>query len=67
MVLVAAGALLTWGNSFVTSQVHNQLAAQKIYFPATDSPAIKALPAADAAAMSKYVGQQMLTGAQAET
>ena len=66
-VLVIAGGLLAWGHSFATSEVHNQLAAQTIYFPAKNSPEITALPKADATAMSKYAGQQMTTGAQAET
>jgi hypothetical protein len=66
-VLLVAGGLLTWGHSFVTNEVHNQLAAQKIVFPPTSSPAIKELPAADAAAMSQYSGQLMTTGAQAQT
>ena len=66
-VMIVAGVLLTWGQSFVTSEVHTQLAAQKIVFPAANSPAITALPKADAAAMSKYAGQLMTTGAQAET
>ena len=66
-VLTVAGGLLVWGHSFVTSEVHTQLAAQKIYFPAKNSPEITALPKADASAMSKYAGQQMTTGAQAET
>ena len=66
-VLLIAGGLLAWGHSFVTSEVHAQLAAQKIVFPAVSSPAIKGLPAADAAAMSQYGGQLMTTGAQAET
>jgi len=58
---------LFWGNGFVNGMVHDQLAAQKITFPAQDSAAIKALPAADATAMKQYAGQQMTTGAQAET
>lgn len=66
-VLVVAGGLLAWGHSFVTGEVHSQLAAQKIYFPARNSPEITALPKADAAAMTKYAGLQMTTGAQAET
>src|SRR5215472_9001729 len=66
-VLVVAGGLLAWGHSFVTSEVHTQLAAQKIYFPAKNSPEITALPRTDATAMTKYAGQQMTTGAQAET
>jgi len=66
-VLVIAGGLLVWGHSFVTSEVHTQLAAQKIVFPAKNSPEITSLPKADGVAMSKYAGQQMTTGAQAET
>jgi hypothetical protein len=62
-LLLVAGGLLMWGNSFVNSQVHTQLAAQKIYFPANNSPAIKA---PEFAAMHQYAGQLMTTGAQAE-
>jgi len=51
----------------VGDQVHTQLAAQKIYFPPASSGAIKALPAADAKAMTAYAGQQMTNGAQAQT
>jgi len=67
VVLLVAGGLLLWGHSFVDSQVHNQLAAQNIVFPAASSAAIKALPPADAAAMKQYAGQLMTNGAQAET
>ena len=66
-LLVVAGGMLAWGHSFVTSEVHNQLASQKITFPAANSPEITSLPKADAVAMSKYAGQPMTTGAQAET
>jgi len=66
-VLLVAGALLTWGHSFVTDQVHSQLAAQKIVFPPANSDSIKTLPAADATAMKVYAGQAMTTGAQAQT
>jgi hypothetical protein len=66
-VLLVAGVLLAWGHSFVTDQVHNQLAAQKIVFPPASSESIKSLPAADAAAMKVYAGQTMTTGAQAQT
>jgi len=65
-ILVVAGGLLAWGHAFTTSQVHNQLAAQKIVFPAANNPEIKALPKADAAAMKVYAGQTMTTGAQAQ-
>jgi len=67
MVLAVGGGLLLWGHSVVATDVHNQLAAQKIVFPAASSPEIKALPAADAAAMTAYAGQLMTTGAQAQT
>jgi hypothetical protein len=62
-VLLVAGILLAWGNSFVTNEVHTQLAAQQIFFPPNGSPAIKA---PEFAAMHQYAGQQMTTGAQAE-
>ena len=66
-ILLVAGGLLAWGHAFTTNQVHTQLAAQKIVFPAANSPEIKALPKADAAAMKAYAGQTMTTGAQAQT
>ena len=67
VVLAIGGGLLLWGHSVVNTDVHNQLAAQKIVFPAASSPEIKALPASDATAMKQYAGQTMTTGAQAET
>src|SRR5690348_10242533 len=67
VVLAIGGGLLLWGHSVVNTDVHNQLAAQKIVFPEASSPEIKALPAADATAMKAYAGQLMTTGAQAET
>jgi hypothetical protein len=63
IILLVAGGLLTWGHSFVDGQVHHQLAAQKIVFPAGNSPAIKA---PEFKAMHQYAGQLMTTGAQAE-
>jgi len=63
VVLLVAGGLMLWGHSVVDSQVHSQLAAQKIVFPASNSPAIKA---PEFAAMHQYAGQLMTTGAQAE-
>jgi hypothetical protein len=63
VVLLVAGVLLTWGHSFVNNEVHTQLAAQQIYFPASNSPGIKA---PEFAAMHQYAGQLMTTGAQAE-
>jgi len=62
-VLIVAGSLLSWAHTFVGDEVHNQLAAQQIYFPAKGSPAIAA---PEFAAMRQYAGQQLTTGAQAE-
>jgi len=56
-----------WAGNFATSQVRDQLTAQQIFFPPAGSPAITALPAADASAMSAYAGQQLTTGTQAQT
>ncbi len=63
-VLIVAGSLLTWGHNFITNEVKTQLAAQQIFFPAKGSPATDG---ADFAPMRKYAGQQLTTGAQAET
>jgi hypothetical protein len=55
-----------WASSFATSTVHDQLAAQQIYFPAAGSTPITVLPKVDAVAMTQYAGQELLTGAQAQ-
>jgi len=64
IVLLATGGLLWWGHTFVNTQVHNQLASQKIFFPPKGSPATAA---PQFAAMRQYAGQQLTTGAQAQT
>ena len=66
VLMLGAGSMLLWGANYTNSEVHNQLASQKIYFPVANSPEIKALPATDATAMRQYSGQLMTTGAQAE-
>jgi hypothetical protein len=69
VVLLVAGGLLTWGHSFVNTQVHNQLAQQQIHFPPKSAfrhPNGTEFTAAMAPYMEQYGGQQMLTGAQAE-
>jgi hypothetical protein len=63
-ILVVAGGLLTWAHNFVHNEVHDQLAQQQIYFPAKGSAAIAA---PEFKAMKQYAGQQLTTGAQAET
>jgi hypothetical protein len=70
VVLLVAGGLLMWGQSYVHSNVHNQLAEQQIFFPPA---AAFAHPKAGTEitpsmipSVSKYAGQQLLTGPQAE-
>ncbi len=63
VVLIFAGGMLTWAHNYIGNEVHTQLAAQQVYFPANNSPAIKA---PEFAAMHQYAGQQLTTGAQAE-
>lgn len=67
LIFAFTAGVAFWGHGFVQSEVKNQLSEQQIVFPAANSPAIKALPAADAAAMTKYAGQTMTTGYQAQT
>ncbi len=66
-ILAFVSGFAFWASGFATGQVHDNLAAQQIYFPPATSPAITSLPAADAAAMTVYAGQQMTTGPQAQT
>src|SRR5580692_370462 len=63
VTLIVSGALLLWAHSFIGNEVHTQLAAQQIFFPAANS---KAVAAPEFAAMRQYGGQQLTTGAQAE-
>ena len=63
VTLIFAGGMLTWAHSFIGNEVHTQLAAQQIFFPAANS---KAVAAPEFAAMRQYGGQQLTTGAQAE-
>ena len=67
VLLLIGGGLLTWAYTFVNNQVTTQLSEQQIFFPTAGSIAVKSLPSADAAAMTAYAGQQLTTGAQAET
>jgi hypothetical protein len=63
VVLAVAGGLLLWGHNYIHNEVSSQLAAQKIFFPPADSPAIAA---PEFAAMHQYAGQQLTTGPQAQ-
>ena len=64
-VLIVAGALGVWAHSFVSNNVHDQLAQQQIFFPKAAG-----IAAQNNAEITKYVtpyaGQQVLTGQQAE-
>lgn len=63
VVLVVAGTLLLVGWNFANTQVHDRLAAQRIFFPPKGSEAL-----ADPQIgpyLNQYAGQQLLTGAQA--
>ncbi|MCL6551076.1 MAG: hypothetical protein K6T37_08710 [Acidothermus cellulolyticus] len=64
LVLIVAGALAMWGASFANSSVHNQLAQQQIFFPQKGDPQL-ANPKIGPY-LTKYAGQQVLTGAQAK-
>jgi len=70
IVLLVAGGLLMWGYSYTHSNVHNQLAAQQIFFPTKEAfahpKAGSEITAAMIPSVSQYAGQQMLTGPQAE-
>ena len=70
-ILLVAGGLLLWGSTYTHNMVHNQLAAQQIFFP---PKAAFAHPKAGTEitpsmvpSVSQYAGQQMVTGQQAES
>jgi hypothetical protein len=70
VVLLVAGGLMMWGYSFTNSNVHDQLAAQEIYFPpkaafAHPEPGGEITPSM-IPSVSQYAGQQLLTGEQAK-
>lgn len=62
VVLLVAGGLLVWGHNFIDGQVHDQLAAQKIFFPAKGTPALDPKEFPD---LQQYAGQQVVNGEQA--
>jgi len=70
-VLLVSGGLLLWGSTYTHNMVHNQLAAQQIYFP---PQAAFAHPQAGTEitpsmvpSVSQYAGQQLVTGQQAQS
>jgi hypothetical protein len=65
-ILAFVSGFAFWASNFATSTVHDQLAAQQIYFPAAGSAELTALPKVDNIAMTQYAGQELLTGQQAQ-
>jgi hypothetical protein len=63
-VLLVAGGLLAWANTFIGGQVHDQLSAQAITMPSGD--ALAGLPKADAQALKPYAGSALDTGPEAK-
>jgi hypothetical protein len=70
-ILFAAGGLLLWGSTYVHNEVHNQLAAQQIFFPPkaafAHAKAGTEITPSMIPSVSQYAGQQMVTGQQAES
>jgi hypothetical protein len=64
ITLFVIGGLSWWAYSFVSGNVHNELASQKIYFPPKGSQALASPEIGPY--LDKYAGQQLLTGAQAK-
>ncbi|MCL2782322.1 MAG: hypothetical protein FWD74_12720 [Actinomycetia bacterium] len=67
VILLIAGGLLTWGNSFAHGQVKKQLSREQIMMPS--GAAIASLPDADQAALKPFAkdGNNLMdTGAEAE-
>jgi hypothetical protein len=63
LALVVAGSLLMWGGGFAKDMVHDQLAAQKIFFPPANS---EGLPAQEFPGLQQYGGKQVVSGPMAK-
>ena len=63
-VFLISGILLMVGYNFTNSTVHDQLAAQQIFFPPAGSDALKSPDIGPY--LNQYAGQQMVNGQQAE-
>jgi hypothetical protein len=61
VVLVIAGALLTWGSRFATDYVDRELSSQNIFF--SDAASLEEEGRAD---LVRYAGEQVNTGSEAE-
>lgn len=63
IMLAVAGCLGLYAWHFATSQVHDQLAAQQVYFPPKGSPALNPQ---EFPGLQKYAGQQVDNGPKAK-
>ena len=62
-MLVVIGSIAWWGYSYVTTNVKNELSAQKIYFPPKGSPGLDPQEFPD---LQQYAGQLVDTGPEAK-
>lgn len=62
LVLAFCAGFLYWGSGFVNGMVHDQLAAQQIFFPAKGSAALDPTEFPD---LQQYAGQQVDNGDKA--
>jgi len=63
LLLAVGGGLLAWGNSFANNMVHDQLADQKIFFPAKGSAGFDAK---EFPGLQQYAGQMVDSGPKAK-
>jgi hypothetical protein len=63
LALLVSGGLLFWGSNFAGNMVHDQLAAQRIYFPDKGSDA---LDPAEFPGLQQYAGQMVDSGPKAK-
>src|SRR5947209_10857420 len=64
IVLIVGGGLAFWGYGFANGKVHNELAAQQIFFPPRGSEALAGPEIGPF--LNKYAGQQLVNGRQAQ-
>ena len=63
-VLLLAGGLLTWANTFIADQVQNQLTMQDITMPEGES--LESLPDKDREALEEFAGSPLDSGPEAK-
>jgi hypothetical protein len=63
-VLITAGGLLLWANTFIGNQVHDQLSMQGITMPTAEATA--EMSQADQDALAPYAGSKLDTGPEAK-